>query len=669
MKNKKGFTLVEIIIVIAILVVIAGIFSVNMIKTLNKNKNEENKNVVSQVVSAADAYVSANPEKVEDLYNGYGYVDIPIGELRDGGMLSEDIKDVETGEKLNDDDIVRVKLETGNVVTVIYPVSGDDKNQTAWSMVAEDMSILYNKNTSSTEWCTDNANLYYGLYDSRYVNKDNYANVGSKLYVMNNDKSGLMYDENYDNIEFTATSCNVNPQVAGTYNITYSFKDPDLNVYKTKNRTIYVKASGKDVVKFDVKITPIDGEPAIVRGWDAKITIVETYKDGKTTTYEVDISNTNAIEKLKEFGYTIKDFSTESVGTVTPIVSKLEPNSDGSTPDQQKPSFIVVPDTYKLTFNPNKGTVSESFRIVTYKKPYGALPNPTRTGYDFSGWFTTATGGLQIYGSTIMDKLTDHTLYAHWIPKKYTVTFNGNTGSVSPSSKIVTYDDTYGSLPTPTKTGYTFKGWFTASSGGSEVKSSTLVQITSNQTLYARWEAKKFTVTFNANSGSVSTKTTTVTYDSTYGTLPTPSRSSYSFNGWYTASSGGSRVQSSTKVTITSDQTLYAHWSYNPPYVPSYSYSGSSGRPSGGSSSGGGSSTPPAPSCDLVCQMAANSEAWWHTNSATERANLEAKQAVLTEKAAQQGIVRESPGVYTKNGQRIYTTPSQAAQKCVGPKC
>lgn len=69
-------------------------------------------------------------------------------------------------------------------------------------------------------------------------------------------------------------------------------------------------------------------------------------------------------------------------------------------------------------------------------------------------------------------------------------------------------------------------------------------------------------VTFNANGGSCSTANKTVTKGSTYGTLPTPTRSGYTFNGWYTSASGGTKVTSSTTVSATSDHTLYAQWSY-----------------------------------------------------------------------------------------------------------
>lgn len=75
--------------------------------------------------------------------------------------------------------------------------------------------------------------------------------------------------------------------------------------------------------------------------------------------------------------------------------------------------------------------------------------------------------------------------------------------------------------------------------------------------------ADSYTVTFDANGGSVSPTSKTVTYGSTYGELPTPSRTGYAFTGWYTAADGGTRVQASNTVTITADQILYAHWTAN----------------------------------------------------------------------------------------------------------
>jgi len=213
-----------------------------------------------------------------------------------------------------------------------------------------------------------------------------------------------------------------------------------------------------------------------------------------------------------------------------------------------------------VEFDANNGTTDVIDKTVVKCKSYGELPTPTRAGYRFTGWYTAKTDGVEITAETIVKITGNQTLYAGWSANDYTVTFNANNGSVSTKSKSVTHASIYGTLPTPTRTGYTFSGWYTAKSGGSKVTASSTVNITANTTLYARWTAKKYTVKFNANSGSVSTKNKTVTYASTYGTLPSPTRSKYTFSGWYTAKNGGTKVTKSSKVSITKEQTLYARW-------------------------------------------------------------------------------------------------------------
>lgn len=166
-------------------------------------------------------------------------------------------------------------------------------------------------------------------------------------------------------------------------------------------------------------------------------------------------------------------------------------------------------------------------------------------------------GSSQIMGSTI-------TLCVSKGKQAVQVTLDANGGSVSSSSLTVYNGAAYGTLPTPTRTGYTFNGWFTAKSGGTAVTASTVVSNASAHTLYAQWTANKYTVTFNANGGSASATNKTVTYGSPYGALPTATRDYYNFTGWYTASSGGTKVTSASAVSISSAQTLYAHWELKP---------------------------------------------------------------------------------------------------------
>lgn len=138
----------------------------------------------------------------------------------------------------------------------------------------------------------------------------------------------------------------------------------------------------------------------------------------------------------------------------------------------------------------------------------------------------------------------------HAIPqgKTYTVTFNANGGSVASSSKTVTNGSTYGTLPTPSRSGYTFNGWYTTSSGGSRVYASNTVNLTGNQTLYAHWTknststATKYTFYFNSNGGSGSMSSFTATYGNNF-TIPANAYSlpGYSFQGWNVKRNGDSK--------------------------------------------------------------------------------------------------------------------------------
>lgn len=230
--------------------------------------------------------------------------------------------------------------------------------------------------------------------------------------------------------------------------------------------------------------------------------------------------------------------------------------------------------TYTVTLDATGGSVYPGSITVRTGGVYGQLPTPTRPGYQFNCWSTdppASSGGTG--NTTFVQKITasspvttqrDHTLYAHWSKtnQTYTVAFNANGGSVSTSSKTVTAGESYGTLPTPVHSGYTFDGWYTSSSGGSRITSSTTVTQAQDHTLYAHWirAVETCTVTFNANGGSVSTSSKTVTAGESYGDLPTPTRKGYTFDGWYTSSSGGNRITSSTTVTQTHNHTLYAHW-------------------------------------------------------------------------------------------------------------
>ena len=118
-----------------------------------------------------------------------------------------------------------------------------------------------------------------------------------------------------------------------------------------------------------------------------------------------------------------------------------------------------------VAFDATGGTASASSLGYTAGSPYGTLPSATRTGYDFDGWFTSATGGNEVTATTPADE-SIATLYAHWTPHTYTIHFDANGGTGTMADMSVPYGITM-NLPSHafTKSGYVFDGWATNDNG------------------------------------------------------------------------------------------------------------------------------------------------------------------------------------------------------------
>ena len=244
-----------------------------------------------------------------------------------------------------------------------------------------------------------------------------------------------------------------------------------------------------------------------------------------------------------------------------------------------------------------------------------------RTGYTATGnWGTKTIGGNLVNQSKAFDSGQDLAqalgvdlsngnktvnIYPQWTENVLTVNYYSNNATVSFSESLnqvgagnnvlvrtTTHKysesqpdglwnySTAGSSTYLARTGYTATGnWGTSTSGGKLVNENTgyssgeelakalgttLKNGSVTVNIYPQWTTKTYTVTYDANGGSVSPSTTTVTYNSIYGTLPTPTRNGYTFNGWYL---NGTKITSSSTVTTTSNHTLVASWSVSYPSV------------------------------------------------------------------------------------------------------
>jgi uncharacterized repeat protein (TIGR02543 family) len=165
---------------------------------------------------------------------------------------------------------------------------------------------------------------------------------------------------------------------------------------------------------------------------------------------------------------------------------------------------------------------------------------------------------------------TPTTLFAHFTPSDYNITFNSNQGN-NPSfnSKIVIYNQSFGELPTINRIGYDFVGWYDATTGGNLISAQTTVSIVQDTTYYARWTPMTFTITFNKDGGTGGSDSLTASYEQTLPVATIPNRSGYTFNGYYTELNGegiqyySDNMSPIINYTLLSGVTLYAKWTAN----------------------------------------------------------------------------------------------------------
>lgn len=152
-------------------------------------------------------------------------------------------------------------------------------------------------------------------------------------------------------------------------------------------------------------------------------------------------------------------------------------------------TFTVKEGSYTISYNANGGSGAPASQTKYQGKDISlSTAVPTKSGYTFVGWNTKADGTGTSYASGAKYSADGNvTLYAQWKSSTCTVMFNANGGVCSTSSKTVNVGSTYGIMPTPTRDGYTFDGWFTSASGGTLVTSASAVTSSGALTLYAHW--------------------------------------------------------------------------------------------------------------------------------------------------------------------------------------
>ena len=314
--------------------------------------------------------------------------------------------------------------------------------------------------------------------------------------------------------------------------------------------TVYDSVPKKSVVSLDKSILSVDEVATL------------TWTSCETATYYWISCWGESSHAINEQGFNnLKQISFKHPGKYS--ITVVAGNSKGETIGNWI-EFIVIDQNLLISFDANGGYCSTTSKVVTYGKPYGDLPVPSRNGYKFDGWYTKQSSGEKITKGDTVNSTVEITLYAHWTANNYILSYNANggTGSIENQTKIhgenltlssvkpigksfaVNYNANGGSVSASGKTvSQTFTNWNTAKNGsGKSYLPGATYSDNANLTLYAQYS------------------------NPSVGTLPTPTRSDYTFDGWYTAKDGGTKVSESLKVTA--NITLYAHWTKIEQHIP-----------------------------------------------------------------------------------------------------
>lgn len=256
---------------------------------------------------------------------------------------------------------------------------------------------------------------------------------------------------------------------------------------------------------------------------------------------------------------------------------------DGYTFEGWNPSLDVIrEDTiYKAQYTINEYTIKYNFNTgsnddgqeIKYNVESDTitLPIPTRTGYTFLGW--TGSNGLKPQLDVKIHKgsIGDKNYKANWVSNSYKVSLNANGGVVNEDYIMISYNSLYGTIPTPTRVGYTFEGWHY---NDTLITEDSIQDKEFDHELVANWKTIQYDITYNLAGGTASPLQTSYNIESDSFVLPTPTRTGYTFTGW----TGTDLSSLSKNVTINKgtigNRSYTANWTINY-YTVNYYVNGS----------------------------------------------------------------------------------------------
>ena len=604
--NKKGYTLIELLAVILIIGLILVLSTYGIIKAVKSSKEKVTTLSEKSIKEAAETYATEKNDDsnywldITDKENKYFCT--TIEELMNKGLLDKKAEST----KFKKSDFVLVKKNKVTNVNSKAEILTNDNNNDDYKVcsgnIVNEKVTEYPKLDSGTSYTDEievpftdaNTNSNSTMTDKVCMYGDSTANIKEIGVIEGNTckLQGLKQNEKYYLRVCMKTSresylCS-NTESRSTLQVkkpTYTLSSNTLTI-KYNNANIngeakyYFKSTVKGTSNKEVQACTLSNN---VFTCDGNTTTIE-----KNTWYQ---SSSNQIN----ISYT----TTGKVKVTARTVDKSN-NYNESTKD-----FTI--NKYTITFN--KGIadkiggevsdISKSCYAISGQSCSITSPDIEKKGYTIIGWNTNKNATTSIWNINTSKSISSSATYYPILKANiYTITLN-NQGATSSGTKKVYYQYnttktingttcyyyTNSSLTTclssgyninkPSKTGYSFKGYYTSTngSGTNYVNSSgtfinNAYKTIGDKTLYANWQANTYTITYNANGGSGAPSSQSYTYDPNNDTVfylssTTPSRSGYTFLGWSLSSTATSASYSAGQRWGThnaNNYTLYAVW-------------------------------------------------------------------------------------------------------------
>lgn len=214
MKNKKGFTLVELLITIGLLALLGTTITISLNRTLKQQKDNNYDDFLKKVNSASNMYATNNKDILNSLYTNKGYVNIKMKDLIDEGLLNDNTINPQTNQKVDENELIKVLLDASGTIIIEYPIAAVEEDY----LQTMDIIVEYNDN-SITDYC------YYKINEPSlgYITKE--GNLVNNYLVKDN--------------TIKCSSEKIDTSKLGTYELNYEYKLRSGS-WKQKTRKVIV---------------------------------------------------------------------------------------------------------------------------------------------------------------------------------------------------------------------------------------------------------------------------------------------------------------------------------------------------------------------------------------------------------------------------------------------